>query len=71
MVEADEIMGVSQDHRADDLKRLIAVMRNPRYWRDRDPELLHLVELGFRQIYRRHEPRRAPERMPEAERRVA
>ena len=39
--------------RQEDVKRLIAVMRSPRYWRDRDPELLRLVELGFKKIYRR------------------
>ena len=38
--------------RQDNVKRLIAVMRSPRYWRDRDPELLRLVELGFRKFYR-------------------
>lgn len=44
--------------RQDDVKRLIEVMRNPRYWRDRDPELLRLVELGFRTIYRRQADQR-------------
>ena len=43
----------AMDTRQEDVKRLIAVMRNPRYWRDRDPELLRLVELGFKKIYRR------------------
>jgi hypothetical protein len=64
-------MRALHDHRGDDLKRLIAATRNPRYWRDRDPELLRLVEMGFRQIYRRRAEREAAAAMDRPERRVA
>lgn len=64
-------MRALHDQRGDDLKRLIAATRDPRYWRDKDPELLRLVELGFRQIYRRQAVRQTPDAMAAPERRVA
>ena len=59
-------MAIANDRRRDDLKYLFAVMRNPRYWRDRDPELLRLVELGFRHIYRRRADRSELQTVAEA-----
>jgi hypothetical protein len=35
------------------VKRLIALMRDPRYWRDGDPEVRRIVHSGFRHLYRR------------------
>lgn len=36
-----------------EVKRLIALMRDPRYWRDQDPELQRLVRDGFTRLYGR------------------
>lgn len=35
----------------DEVRALIALMKDPRYWRDQDPELLRTVRAGFRRIY--------------------
>lgn len=35
------------------VKRLIALMRDPRYWRDGDPEVRRIVHSGFRRLYGR------------------
>jgi hypothetical protein len=35
-----------------EVKRLIELMRDPRYWRDRDPEVRRIVHSGFRRLYR-------------------
>jgi hypothetical protein len=42
-----------------EVKRLIALMRDPRYWRDQDPEMQRMVREGLRRLYGLP-PRRQP-----------
>jgi len=37
-----------------EVKRLITLMRDPRYWRDKDPEVRRTVHTGFKRLYGRH-----------------
>jgi hypothetical protein len=32
-------------------EQLVALMRDPRYWKKRDPEILAKVTEGFRRLY--------------------
>ncbi len=33
-----------------EVKRLVALMKDPRYWRDRDPEIERILRAGFRRL---------------------
>ena len=35
----------------DEVRALIALMKDPRYWRDEDPELIQTVRAGLRRIF--------------------
>lgn len=39
------------DQRREAEEELRAMMRDPRYWRDRDPQVLNAVSEGFRKLY--------------------
>ncbi len=34
-----------------EIQRLIALMKSPGYWRDRDPEVVRAVRAGFQRLY--------------------
>ena len=34
-----------------EIRRLVTLMRDPRYWRDRDPALVRAVTQGFKQLH--------------------
>jgi hypothetical protein len=34
-----------------EIRRLVTLMRDPRYWRDRDPTLVRAVTQGFKQLH--------------------
>jgi hypothetical protein len=34
-----------------EIQRLIALMKSPGYWRDRDPEVVRAVRTGFQRLY--------------------
>ncbi len=34
-----------------EIQRLIALMKSPGYWRDRDPEVVRAVRSGFQRLY--------------------
>jgi hypothetical protein len=36
-----------------EVQRLIALMKSPGYWRDRDPEVVRAVRSGFQRLYGR------------------
>ena len=36
-----------------EVQRLIALMKSPGYWRDRDPEVVRAVRTGFQRLYGR------------------
>jgi hypothetical protein len=35
-----------------EVRRLIALMKSPGYWRDHDPEVVREVRAGFQRLYR-------------------
>ena len=39
------------DHHSGDAADLHALMRDPRYWRDRNPDLIAKVTEGFQRLY--------------------
>ncbi|MAO93780.1 MAG: hypothetical protein CMM78_02945 [Rhodospirillaceae bacterium] len=54
--EIGELLGpllVNDDPKgkADAEEQLRQMMRDPRYWRDRDPQVLNAVSEGFKQLY--------------------
>ena len=44
-------MSAQNDLERQEVKRLIMMMKDPRYWRDHDPEVLHSVRAGFKRLY--------------------
>lgn len=40
----------------DEVRRLISLMKDPKYWREQDPEVVRTVRVGLRRIYRGEEP---------------
>jgi hypothetical protein len=53
-VEGRTPMGAPIVLEKQEVKRLIALMRDPRYWRDHDPQIVREVRSGFKQLYQRH-----------------
>ena len=43
-----------------EIQRLIALMKSPGYWRDRDPEVVRAVRTGFQRLYGKPEKPAAP-----------
>lgn len=39
------------ERQQDEVRALIALMKDPRYWRDQDPELIRSVRSGLRRIF--------------------
>ena len=39
-----------------EVRALIALMKDPRYWRDQEPELVRMVHTGLRRIFRARTP---------------
>lgn len=50
-LESPLIQGRGKVATFDDEETLKKLMRNPKYWRDQDPELLKRVEDGFKRLY--------------------
>ena len=52
-----------------EIRRLIQMMRHPRYWRDKEPAFVESVSEGFKVLYRQRMLQGAPvgmHRSPEA-----
>ncbi len=45
-----------------EIQRLVALMKSPGYWRDRDPEVVRAVRAGFQRLYGRPAKPAAPAR---------
>ena len=44
-------MSATVDVEKQEIQRLIALMKSPGYWRDRDPEVVRAVRAGFQRLY--------------------
>jgi hypothetical protein len=47
-------MGALIELEKQEVKRLIALMRDPRYWRDHDPQIVRDVRRGLKELYKRY-----------------
>ena len=50
-----------------EVRRLIDLMKDPRYWRDNDPSVLSDVRSGFKSLYGKPDPRRPRDSQAAAE----
>jgi hypothetical protein len=44
-------MSAAVEFEKQEVRRLIALMKSPGYWRDRDPEVVREVRTGFQRLY--------------------
>ncbi len=44
-------MSAAVEFEKQEVQRLIALMKSPGYWRERDPEVVRAVRTGFQRLY--------------------
>jgi hypothetical protein len=44
-------MSATVEFEKQEIRRLIALMKSSAYWRDRDPDVMREVRIGFRRLY--------------------
>jgi hypothetical protein len=61
-------MSANVEFEKQEVRRLIALMKSPGYWRDRDPEVVRAVRTGFQRLYGRSvKPATAAQRASEVQ----
>jgi hypothetical protein len=57
-------MSAAVEFEKQEVRRLIALMKSPSYWRDRDPEVVREVRIGFQRLYGKLTDAAPPPRAP-------
>ncbi len=60
-------MSADMEMEKQEVQRLIALMKTPGYWRDRDPEVVRAVRTGFQRLYGKPATSQAPAQQDSAE----
>jgi hypothetical protein len=57
-------MSAAVESEKQEVRRLIALMKSPGYWRDRNPEVVREVRTGFQRLYGKSTDAGPPPRAP-------